>query len=163
VERRYAVRGLAQDRSVAKVTLVEVPDRPGIAHAVFNALAEAGINVETIVQNVGHHRTTDLSFTVRRGDVASAKRILEPIAREVGLREMTIDSSMAKVSIVSAGIQKVPGYAARMFGALAEAGVNIEMISTSERRITCIIAEDDVKIALKALEKAFDVSAPGGN
>ena len=161
MERRYRVRGLAHDRNVAKVTLVEVPDRPGVAHAVFAALAEAAINVETIVQNVGHHRTTDLSFTIRRGDLANAKRILEPIVRELGFREMTTDSTMAKVAIVGAGIQKTPGYAARMFGAMADAGVNIEMISTAERRITCIVAEDDLATALKALQKVFDILEPG--
>ncbi len=161
MERRYKVRGLAHDRDVAKVTMVEVPDRPGVAHAVFAALAEAGINVETIVQNVGHHRTTDLSFTIRRGDLANTKRILAPIALELGFREMTTDSTMAKVAIVGSGIQKRPGYAARMFGAMADAGVNIEMISTAERRITCIIAEDDLTAALKALQKGFDISEPG--
>ena len=103
VEQRNKVRGLAHDRNVAKVTLVEVPDRPGVAHAVFAPLAEAGINVDTIVQNVGHHGTTDLSFTITRGDLAKTKRILEPIVRELGFREMTTDSAMAKVSIVGAG------------------------------------------------------------
>jgi aspartate kinase len=91
---------------------------------------------------VGHHGTTDLSFTITRGDLAKTKRILEPIVRELGFREMTTDSAMAKVSIVGAGIQNAPGYASRMFAALAEAGVNIEIISTSEIRITCMIAEE---------------------
>ena len=160
VEQRNKVRGLAHDRNVAKVTLVEVPDRPGVAHAVFAPLAEAGINVDTIVQNVGHHGTTDLSFTITRGDLAKTKRILEPIVRELGFREMTTDSAMAKVSIVGAGIQNAPGYASRMFAALAEAGVNIEIISTSEIRITCMIAEDQVETAVRALHKAFALEEP---
>ncbi len=160
VEQRNKVRGLAHDRNVAKVTLVEVPDRPGVAHSVFAPLAEAGINVDTIVQNVGHHGTTDLSFTITRGDLAKTKRILEPIVRELGFREMTTDSAMAKVSIVGAGIQNAPGYASRMFAALAEAGVNIEIISTSEIRITCMIAEDQVETAVRALHKAFALEEP---
>ncbi|HWP62696.1 MAG TPA: aspartate kinase [Candidatus Binatia bacterium] len=160
VEQRNKVRGLAHDRNVAKVTLVEVPDRPGVAAAVFEPLAEAGISVDMIVQNVGHHGTTDLSFTVSRADLARAKRILEPLVRELGFREMTTDSSVAKVSIVGAGIQNAPGYAARMFRTLADTGVNIEMISTSEIRITCMIAEDMVEPAVRALHAAFELERP---
>ena len=129
-------------------------------HAIFAPLADAGINVDMIVQNVGHGATTDQSFTVARSDLARAKRILEPIARELGFQEMTTDSAVAKVSIVGAGIHNAPGYAARMFGALADAGVNIEMISTSEVRITCIIAEDDVETAVRALHAAFELEKP---
>src|SRR3954470_16529761 len=142
VEQRNKVRGLAHDRNVAKVTLVEVPDKPGVAAAVFDPLGEAGINVDMIVQNIGHGGATDISFTVPQVELAKAKRILDPIARDLDARELTTDSSVAKVSIVGAGIQNAPGYAARMFGTLADAGVNIEMISTSEIRITTIIAED---------------------
>jgi len=160
VEQRNKVRGIAHDRNVAKVTLVEVPDRPGVAAHVFEPLAEAGINVDMIVQNVGHGGATDLSFTIPQVELATAKRILEPIARELGFREMTTDSSVAKVSIVGAGIQNAPGYAARMFAALAEAGVNIEMISTSEIRITTIIAEDSLETAVQALHKAFELERP---
>ena len=160
VEQRNKVRGLAHDRNVAKVTLVEVPDRPGVAHAVFAPLADGGINVDMIVQNVGHHGATDLSFTVPEVDLARAKRILEPVVRDLGFREMTTDSAVAKVSIVGAGIQNAPGYAARMFGALATAGVNIEMITTSEIRITCMIAEDEVETAVQALHAAFELARP---
>ena len=160
VEQRNKVRGLAHDRNVAKVTLVEVPDRPGVAAHVFGPLAEAGINVDMIVQNIGHGGATDLSFTIPRVELAKAKRILDPIARELGFRELTTDSSVAKVSIVGAGIQNAPGYAARMFGTLAEAGVNIEMISTSEIRITTIIAEDALETAVRALHTAFELERP---
>ncbi|MDQ2965938.1 MAG: aspartate kinase [Chloroflexota bacterium] len=160
VEQRNKVRGLAHDRNVAKITLVEVPDRPGVARSVFAPLAEAGINVDMIVQNVGHRGATDLSFTISRVELAKAKRILEPIVRELGFREMTTDTAVAKVSIVGAGIQNAPGYAARMFGALADAGVNIEMISTSEIRITTIIAEDALETAVKALHAAFELERP---
>jgi aspartate kinase len=160
VEQRNKVRGLAHDRNVAKVTLVEVPDKPGVAASVFRPLADAGINVDMIVQNIGHGGATDLSFTVPRVELAKAKRILDPIVRDLGFREMTTDSSVAKVSIVGAGIQNAPGYAARMFSALADAGVNIEMISTSEIRITTIIAEDALETAVKALHAAFELERP---
>jgi aspartate kinase len=160
VEQRNKVRGLAHDRNVAKVTLVEVPDRPGVAAHVFDPLAEAGINVDMIVQNIGHGGATDISFTVPQVELAKAKRILDPIAREIGARELTTDSSVAKVSIVGAGIQNAPGYAARMFRCLADAGVNIEMISTSEIRITTIIAEDALPTALEALHAAFELERP---
>ena len=160
VEQRNKVRGLAHDRNVAKITLVEVPDRPGVAHDIFQPLADAGINVDMIVQNVGHGGATDMSFTVDRAELARAKRILDPIVRELGFREITTDSSVAKVSIIGAGIHNAPGYAARMFGTLADAGVNIEMISTSEVRITCIIAEDQVETAVRALHAAFELERP---
>jgi aspartate kinase len=160
VEQRNKVRGLAHDRNVAKITLVEVPDRPGLARTVFEPLAEAGINVDMIVQNVGHGGATDLTFTIPRVELASAKRILEPLVRELGFRELTTDSAVAKVSIIGAGIQNAPGYAARMFGALADAGINIEMISTSEIRITTIIGEDRVEDAVRALHQAFELEQP---
>jgi aspartate kinase len=160
VEQRNKVRGLAHDRNVAKVTLVAVPDRPGVAHAVFAPLADGGIAVDMIVQNVGHGGTTDMSFTVPRVELAKAKRILEPLVRDLGFREMTTDSSIAKVSIVGAGLHNAPGYAAAMFGALAAAGVNIEMISTSEVRITCTISEDQLETALRALHDAFELARP---
>ena len=135
VEQRNKVRGLAHDRNVAKVTLVEVPDRPGIARSVFSPLAEAGINIDMIVQNVGHGGATDISFTIPRVELARAKRILEPLVREVGFREMTTDSSVAKVSIVGAGIHNAPGYAARMFGTLADAGVNLDAARAETLRL----------------------------
>jgi aspartate kinase len=160
VEQRNKVRGIAHDRNVAKITLVDVPDRPGVARSVFGPLADNGINVDMIVQNVGHGAATDLSFTVPRVELAKAKRILEPLIRELGFRDMTMDSSVAKVSIVGAGIHNAPGYAARMFGTLADAGINIEMISTSEIRITTIIAEDRVEEAVRALHAAFELEQP---
>jgi aspartate kinase len=160
VEQRNKVRGLALDRKVAKITLVQVPDRPGIARAVFEPLAEAGINVDMIVQNVGHAGATDLSFTVPDIELARVRKLLAPIVRQIGAGEMTTDAAVAKVSIVGAGIQNAPGYAARMFGVLADAGINIEMISTSEIRITCIIGRDDVEQAARALHAAFQLEQP---
>jgi aspartate kinase len=160
VEQRNKVRGLAHDRNVAKVTVVAVPDRPGVARSIFDPLAEAGINVDMIVQNVGHGGATDLSFTVPRVELAGAKKTLDEVVRDLGARELTTDASVAKVSIVGAGLHNAPGYAARMFGTLADAGVNIEMISTSEVRITCMIAEADLETALRALHDAFELARP---
>ena len=131
-----------------------------MARSVFEPLAEAGINVDMIVQNVGHGGATDLSFTVPRAELGRARKVLEPLVRGLGARELTTDASVAKVSIVGAGLHNAPGYAARMFGTLADAGVNIEMISTSEVRITCIIAEDALTTALAALHGAFELSRP---
>src|SRR3954453_4316441 len=160
VEQRNKVRGLAHDRNVAKVTIVAVPDRPGVARSIFEPLAQAGINVDMIVQNVGHGGETDLSFTVPRIELAAAKKTLEPLVRELAARELTTDASVAKVSIVGAGLHNAPGYAARMFGTLADNEVNIEMISTSEVRITCMIAEADLETALRALHDAFELERP---
>jgi aspartate kinase len=160
VEQRNKVRGLAHDRDVAKLTLVAVPDRPGVARAVFDPLAEAGINVDMIVQNVGHEGATDLSFTVPRNELGRAERVLGPLVTTLGAREIVADPTVAKVSIVGAGLHNAPGYAARMFGTLADAGVNIEMISTSEVRITCVIDESSLPVALDALHAAFELERP---
>lgn len=155
MELREKVRGLALDRKVAKVTLVGVPDKPGIARAIFDPLAAEGINVDMIVQNVSHAGATDLSFTLARTDLSRARRLLDPLVRDLGFADISTDAAVAKLSIVGAGIQNSPGYAARMFGALADAGINIGMISTSEIRITCIIAEDDLDAAAQAVHRAF--------
>jgi aspartate kinase len=160
VEQRNKVRGFASDKDVAKVTLLAVPDRPGVARTVFEPLAEAGINVDMIVQNVGHDGATDVSFTVPRAELAQAGRVLEPIVTQLGAGGVRKDATVAKVSIVGAGLRTSPGYAARMFGALADAGVNIEMISTSQVRITCVIAEAQLAAALEALHGAFELEKP---
>jgi aspartate kinase len=160
VEKRNKVRGLAADTKVAKVTMVAVPDKPGIARSVFDPLSAANINVDMIVQNVSHDGTTDLSFTTSRADLAAARPVLEKIRDEIGARALEIDESVAKVSIVGAGIQNAPGYAARMFGTLADAKINIQMISTSEIRITCIVSESDAPRALQTLHDTFDLATP---
>jgi aspartate kinase len=160
MEQRNKVRGLASDRNVAKLTLLAVPDRPGVAQAVFTPLADAGVNIDMIVQNVGHDGTTDLSFTVNSVDLAKAQRVLGPVVDALGAQGVTADASVAKVSIVGAGIKSTPGYAARMFGALADNGINIEMISMSDIRITCIISEADLEKAAAALHAAFQLEQP---
>ena len=160
VEQRNKVRGLAHDRNVAKVTLLAVPDRPGVARAVFGPLADAGVIVDMIVQNVGHDGATDISFTVPRVELARAEKALASVVEAMGARGVATDPTVAKVSIVGAGLHNAPGYAARMFGALADAGVNIEMISTSEVRITCVIGEAKLADALTALHGAFELERP---
>ena len=160
VEQRNKVRGLAHDRNVAKVTVLGVPDRPGIARSVFGPLADAGVIVDMIVQNIGHDGETDISFTVPRVELARAEKVLNPVVGEMGARGLTTDPTVAKVSIVGAGLHNAPGYAARMFGTLADAGVNIEMISTSEVRITCVIGEASLAAALDALHGAFELEKP---
>ncbi|HWH37077.1 MAG TPA: aspartate kinase [Candidatus Limnocylindrales bacterium] len=160
VEQLNKVRGVAHDRNVAKLTLLAVPDRPGVARRVFEPLAAEGVNIDLIVQNVSHAGTTDVSFTVNATDLARARRVLEPVVAELGAEGLTADSDVAKVSIVGAGIRSTPGYAAQMFGALADAGINIEMISMSDIRITCIIAEPQVEAAARALHAAFQLEQP---
>lgn len=149
------VRGIANDKNMAKITVLGVPDRPGISAAIFEPLAQEGISVDTIVQNASIERITDLTFTVAREDLEKAFSIVKPVAQGMGASDCICDAHLGNVSIVGTGMQNNPGYAARMFRSLYEADVNIEMITTSEIRITCIIAEDKVEDAVRALHKAF--------
>jgi aspartate kinase len=151
------VRGIAHDMDVAKVTLRHVPDRPGVAAEIFEPLADAHLSVDTIVQNASEDNLTDLTFTIAKGDLARALPYVHEIAKRIGAKEVVADERMGKVSIVGTGIQSAPGYAARMFRTLSEAGINIEIISTSEIRITCIVPEDRVADAVRALHKAFEL------
>ncbi len=157
MEVRNKVRGIAHDTNVAQITVVAVPDRPGIAAAVFEPLARANISVDTIVKNPSVDDTTDLSFTVARSDFVKTMSIVEPVAKRLGAKQCVTDSTLAKVSIIGTGMQNTPGYAARMFGTLYEQGINIQLITTSEIRITCIISEDRVKDAVQALHRAFEL------
>ncbi len=157
MEIRNKVRGVAHDLDVAKVTVVGVPDRPGVAAAIFEPLARTGISIDTIVQNASIENTTDLTFTVAKNQLAAAMEVIEPIAKSIGARECLRDDTLGKVSIVGTGMQNTPGYAARMFGALSEAGINIQIISTSEIRITCIIEKARVIDAVRALHRAFEL------
>jgi aspartate kinase len=162
VELRDKVRAMALDRKVAKITIVGVPDRPGIARSIFEPMSDQGLNVDMIVQNVGHDGATDMSFTVERANVARTERLLELLGKELGFADVMTDSAVAKISIVGEGIHNHPGYAAQMFGALADEGINISMISTSEIRITCIIAEDQIDAAAKAIHRTFRLQEPEG-
>ncbi|MFH1639494.1 MAG: aspartate kinase [Chloroflexota bacterium] len=155
MEVRNKVRGIAHDFDVAKITVVGVPDLPGIAAAIFQPLAEAGISVDTIVQNASANNITDLTFTVAMGKLGEAMGVVESVAKSVGAVGCVSDDRLGKVSIIGTGMQNAPGYAARMFATLAEQNINIQMISTSEIRITCIVEESRVKDAVVALHQAF--------
>jgi len=157
MEVKNKVSGIVHDTNVAKVTVVGVPDHPGIAAAIFEPLARANISIDTIVQNASINSTTDLTFTVARTDLLKAMSIVEPVAKSVGGKQCVTDSALAKVSIVGTGMQNTPGYAARMFRALHQHGINIQLITTSEIRITCIISEDKVTDAVRALHQAFEL------
>ena len=157
MEVRNKVRSVTYDLDVAKITMVGVPDRPGIAAAIFQPLAAGGISVDTIVQNASIENITDLTFTVAKSQSAKAMEVVEPIAKSIGARQCVSDSKLGKVSIVGTGMQNAPGYAARMFGTLSEQGINIQLITTSEIRITCIIDESKVKDAVRALHRAFEL------
>ena len=159
MEQRNKVIGIAQDTDVARITVRGVPDRPGIAAHIFEPLGQGGISVDTIVQNASVERLTDLTFTVGRSDLDRALEIVRPIATEIEAPEVLADTHLAKVSIIGAGMTSGPGYAGRMFHTLFEAGVNIELITTSEIRITCLIDEKQVTDAVRALHRAFEVEA----
>jgi aspartate kinase len=157
MEIRNKVRGIAHDLDVAKITVVGVPDHPGIAAGIFVPLAQAGISVDTIVQNASVKNITDLTFTVARSQLPGAMAVVEPIATSIGARECVSDANLGKISIIGTGMQNAPGYAARMFDTFSKEGINIQLITTSEIRITCIIAEDRVKDAVRALHRAFEL------
>ena len=155
VEERDRVRGIAAEEDVAKLTMVGVPDKPGIAARIFTPLADRGISVDVIIQNVSREGVTDLSFTVAAGELAHAERLVRKISKEIDAEGILTDSKVAKVSIVGTGMLGQPGIAALMFQTLADVGINIDMISTSEIRITCIVARDRAKDAVRALHKAY--------
>jgi aspartate kinase len=150
------VSGVAHDTSTAKVTLRAVPDKPGMAAALFSALADEGVSVDMIVQNVAHGGTTDISFTVPREQLEATRTAVAVTAESMGADGVDIDDMVGKVSIVGAGMRSHPGVAATMFGVLGDAGINIDMITTSAIRVSCIISEDEVQRAVRLLHAAFD-------
>ena len=155
MEERNRVRGVVGDTDVAKITLRSLPDEPGVAAKIFEPLAKASISVDTIVQNASEERLTDLTFTIAESDLGAAEEIMPTICKAVKAGSYVSDIGLAKVSIVGAGIQTEPGYAARMFKSLHSAGINIEMISTSEIRLTCIVAKDRIDEAVERLHSEF--------
>mgnify|MGYP000219799164 CR=1 FL=1 len=157
------IAGIAHDRSEAKVTIVGVPDRTGIAARIFQAIADADINIDMIVQNVSAAATglTDISFTLAKSEGAEATALLTRIQGEVGFQSLQYDDQIGKLSLVGAGMRSHPGVTATFFSCLAEAGVNIEMISTSEIRISVICRETDLDVGVKAAHTAFDLDAEG--
>jgi len=163
MEDRNRVRGVAHELGVAKLTVLGVPDRPGVAATIFEPLSRAGISVDVIVQNVSTHGHTDLTFTVSEAEAPKALQLVEPAAKDVGAAGVSQAGGLAKVSLVGTGMLGMPGIAARMFRTLAEAGINIEMISTSEIRITCIVERQRAEPATRALHTAFELDqVPAG-
>lgn len=155
MEARKHVRGIAHDLNVARITLAGVPDRPGLAYSLFAPLADAGVSVDVIVQTASIEGLAEISFTVGRTDMEQAERLVREIADRVGATVVHGVPNLAKVSIVGTGLQSAPGYAARMFGTLAEHGINIDMITTSDIRITCVVDESRALDAVRALHTAF--------
>jgi aspartate kinase len=151
------VSGVTYERNVARITMRGVPDSPGIAANVFEPLTDANVSVDTIVQNVSAENTTDMSFTVERGDVVRALEVSRGVAAKIGAADCVANDHLGNVSIVGTGMQNAPGYASRMFRALSDAGINIEMISTSQIRITCIVDETQVDNAVRVLHDAFEL------
>ncbi|MBZ0131106.1 MAG: aspartate kinase [Rhodocyclaceae bacterium] len=151
------ISGIAFNRDEAKLTVLGVPDRPGIAYQILGPVAEANIDVDMIIQNVGHDGTTDFSFTVPRGEFAKAMAILEQVKGHIGAREITGDNKITKVSVVGVGMRSHVGIASKMFRTLAEEGINIQMISTSEIKISVGIDEKYLELAVRVLHKAFEL------
>ncbi len=149
------ISGVTHDASEAKITILGVPDRPGISAHLFRRMADANINVDMIIQNVSENAQTDISFTLNQGDLPRAREIVSEVAGELGARSFDCDEGIAKISLIGAGMKSHPGVAADMFSALAEAGINIEMISTSSIKISCVVRAADLQKAVNAVHRCF--------
>jgi aspartate kinase len=155
------ISGVAAEDAEAKITIQDVPDRPGIAAVIFRAVAEEGASVDMIVQNAGREGTTDVSFLVPKADLPRISAVIERVVKQVGGSGQSVDAGIARVSLIGAGIKTHPEVLADMFAALAEEGINIEMISTSSIRISCVIRADDADRAVRAVHAKFDLGADG--
>ena len=165
MENRIKVTGIACTTNVAKITVRRVPDRPGVAAALFEPLAQSGISVDTIVQNTsvqvtGDDRTTDISFTVSGTDLEAALAKVKELVEEIGAGSLVSEANLAAVSVVGSGMQHTPGYASRMFRVLADGNVNIDMITTAEIRISWIIREEQAEEAVRLLHRGFQLDEP---
>jgi aspartate kinase len=160
---RPLITAVTHSTDEARVTLLGVPDRPGVAGRIFSALAEAQVNVDMIIQNepVGDGHRADMSFTVPRTDLRAARATLEPMLGDLGIEEIATDEEMGVVSVIGAGMKSHPGVAAKVFEVLGGAGINLEMISTSPIKISCVIEGAHVKSAVKALHEAFELGSGG--
>ena len=154
------VSGIAFNRDEAKVTILGVPDKPGIAFAILDPIAKANIEVDVIVQNIGSEGTTDFSFTVHRNDLARTMEILEKVQKDIGAREVAGDNKICKLGLVGVGMRSHVGVASKMFEALAGEGINIQMVSTSEIKITVVIDEKYIELAVRTLHRAFGLDEP---
>jgi aspartate kinase len=153
------ISGVVHDASESKVTVVGVPDRPGISAALFEGLANANVNVDMIVQNTSKDGLTDISFTMPKADMKVAEDIVSRVAKEIGANGVTHDAEIAKVSLVGAGMKTSPGVAAKMFRVLAENNINIHMISTSTIRVSVVVSVSDMELAVRSLHTAFDLDS----
>ena len=151
------ISGIAFNRDEAKLTVLGVPDRPGIAYQILGPIAEANIDVDMIIQNIGHDGSTDFSFTVNRSEFAKAMEIVEGVRQHIGAREIRGDNRICKVSAVGVGMRSHPGVASKMFRTLAEEGINIQMISTSEIKVSVVLDEKYLELAVRVLHRAFDL------
>ena len=159
MEQANKVRGIAHQRQVAKITVRAVPDRPGIAAHLFEPLAQANISVDTIVQNASVEGLTDLTFTVAKDDMTAAVEVVRATLPALGASELVTDAEVGTVSVVGTGMASAPGYAAQMFRTLFDKGINIQLISTSDIRITCVVQSAQVDDAVRALHEAFALDA----
>jgi aspartate kinase len=157
IERRRLITAVTHDRNVAKIAAAGLEDRPGIAHTLFRAIADRHINVNLIIQSVPQAQGADISFTVARSDMAEAVEAAQSVAKQIGAREILSDDGVAMVSLVGAGMITNPGVAAKMFGSLARAGINIELIATSEIKISCVVRAGDVERAVRVLHADFNL------
>ncbi len=154
-----AIAGVTGDRNQAKITIVGVPDKPGIAARIFGPVAAAHINVDMIIQNIGQATMTDLSFTIPRADLKKAEPIIQEVAKDIEAKSVSVVEAIAKVSLIGVGMRSHSGVAAKMFEVLSREGVNIMMISTSEIKISCVIDEKYLELAMRSLHSAFDLDA----
>lgn len=152
------VSGITYNKDEAKISVLRVPDKPGIAAKIFSPLSHANITVDMIIQNVSHEGYTDLTFTVPKSDFKKALKIVEETAKETGAASVTSDESIAKVSIVGVGMRSHSGVASKMFQTLSQEGVNIQMISTSEIKVSCVIDSKYTELAVRVLHEAFDLA-----
>lgn len=154
---RFVVSGITLDQKEAKVTIKKVPDEPGIAGFIFSQLAEANINVDMIIQSSVKQGKNDISFTIKEEDLDNTKKEMEEIGKKLPMEEITYDSDMAKVSLIGAGMQSHPGVAARMFTCMGKKKINIDMISTSEIKISCVVRKKEGKEAVRAIHNEFEL------
>lgn len=152
------ISGVAHNRDESKLTVLGVPDNPGVAFQVLGPVADANIEVDMIIQNVAEDGTTDLTFTLHRNDYERAHRILEATAKQLGAREVTGDQRIVKISLVGVGMRSHSGIASKMFKTLADEGINIQMISTSEIKISVVVDEKYLELGIRALHEAFELS-----
>jgi aspartate kinase len=156
---QVVIAGVTYNKNEAKITVSDVPDKPGTASMIFTPLAEANIVVDMIVQNVSHEGHTDMTFTTAKTDAKKAYKLMEKVAGEIGAKLVAVDEDIAKVSIVGSGMRSHSGIATKMFAILANEGINMEMISTSEIKISCVIKEKYGELAVRALHTAFGLDA----